>query len=75
MCVSALFVLFSALLWTAPESISVNVARRKKEGDIYSFGIVISDIINRLPPFSVYSQYRPRGKCYSPLKLFYVGCA
>ncbi|XP_057293671.1 atrial natriuretic peptide receptor 1-like [Hydractinia symbiolongicarpus] len=52
--------IYTSLLWTAPESISVNVARRKKEGDIYSFGIIVSDIINRLPPFSVYSQYRPR---------------
>ena len=32
-----------------------------KEGDIYSFGIIMSEIINRGKPFDSYAQYTARG--------------
>ena len=39
------------LLWTAPENLTLPV-RSSKAGDVYSFGIIVSEIINRLPPYS-----------------------
>ncbi|XP_057293678.1 retinal guanylyl cyclase 2-like [Hydractinia symbiolongicarpus] len=51
---------YEALLWTAPENINYQKPKMSKEGDVYSFGIIMSEIINRLPPFSTYAQYKTR---------------
>lgn len=46
------------LLWTAPEHISSGaksldrIGRCTKKSDIYSFGIIVAEIISRRPPFS-----------------------
>jgi len=50
-----------ALLWTSPENINFPYPRMTKEGDIYGFGIIMSEIINRGTPFDSYSQYTARG--------------
>ena len=39
------------LLWTSPENLTLPVTS-SKAGDVYSFGVIVSEIINRLPPYS-----------------------
>ena len=65
---------YEALLWTSPENI--NFPRKiSQAGDIYSFGIIISEVINRQAPFSVFDDMRPsdlihyvRKRCIPPFR-------
>ncbi|KAF1768995.1 hypothetical protein GCK72_000808 [Caenorhabditis remanei] len=41
------------LLWTAPEVLRNEMSERKPDGDIYSFGIICSEIITRTSPFDM----------------------
>ena len=66
---------YKALLWTAPESILQESNRRTKCGDIYSFGIIMSEIINRVEPFASYKTYSAKNivhfihkRCIPPLR-------
>ena len=65
---------YEALLWTAPENINFprNVSQA---GDVYSFGIIISEVINRMAPFSAFDDMRPsdlihfvRKRCIPPFR-------
>uniref|UniRef100_A0A1I7TNY8 Guanylate cyclase n=2 Tax=Caenorhabditis tropicalis TaxID=1561998 RepID=A0A1I7TNY8_9PELO len=41
------------MLWTSPELLRDEMAERTKEADIYSFGIICSEIITRSSPFDM----------------------
>ena len=49
-----------ALLWTAPENIGPPV-KSTRPGDVYSFGIIMSEVINRSAPFGSYDGFKARG--------------
>ena len=49
------------MLWTAPECIGLELTEMTKENDVYSFGIIMSEIINRVAPYSTFVQYSARG--------------
>lgn len=57
-----IFVSLIALLWTAPENIQYPYPKKSKEGDIYSFGIILAEIINRSQGFASFKNYTSRGK-------------
>ena len=59
---------FSNMLWSAPEHIRLNLAYGSepvkppsKPGDIYSFGIIIQEVILRIPPFGMYGAMNHEG--------------
>lgn len=52
--------IYEALLWTAPENIQYPIPKKSKEGDIYSFGIILAEIINRSQGFSSFKNYTSR---------------
>ncbi|CAJ0950103.1 unnamed protein product, partial [Mesorhabditis belari] len=41
------------LLWTAPEHLRQPEAARTTEGDVYSYGIICSEIVMRTPPWDI----------------------
>ncbi|XP_012566685.2 atrial natriuretic peptide receptor 1 isoform X1 [Hydra vulgaris] len=49
---------YESLLWTAPENINIP-QKVSKAGDVYSFGIIIAEIINRKAPYYEHSELRP----------------
>ena len=53
--------LIKGLLWKAPELLSVTVNKKSKQGDVYAFGIILSEIITRTLPYENYG-YPPKGK-------------
>lgn len=65
---------YEALLWTAPENINFP-KKENRTGDVYSFAIIISEVINRQPPFSAFDDMRPsdiihyvRKRCIPPFR-------
>lgn len=65
---------YEALLWTAPENINFP-KKETRSGDVYSFAILTSEIINRQPPFSAFDDMRPsdvihyiRKRCIPPFR-------
>ncbi len=55
-----LFLLFYLeLLWTAPELLSRS-ERKTKAGDVYSFGIILAEIMSREDPYAE-TQMDPKG--------------
>lgn len=57
---------FSELLWIAPELLPLTVTPgipATQKGDVYSFGIILEEIIMRGGPFEVARQFlEPQGK-------------
>ena len=56
------FILFSDMLWCAPEHIIDGDMdnRGSQKGDVYSYGIILQEIANRKPPYSMY-PFEPQG--------------
>ena len=56
------FLLFSDMLWCAPEHIIDGEMdnRGSQKGDVYSYGIILQEIANRKPPYSMY-PFAPQG--------------
>ena len=63
-----MLVYFLGLLWTAPELLSLTVKNKSKLGDVYAYGIILSEIITRTLPYENYG-YPPKGiwKCFHQL--------
>ena len=60
------FSLVIELLWQAPELLKSTSSddkdeNKSKEGDIYSFGIILSEIITREDPYADY-EMEPKGQ-------------
>lgn len=55
-------VIFSDMLWCAPEHIIDGEMdnRGSQKGDVYSYGIILQEIANRKPPYSMY-PFEPQG--------------
>ncbi|KAI6230201.1 Guanylate cyclase [Aphelenchoides fujianensis] len=51
------------LLWTAPELLRDNQFVGSKSGDVYSFAIIASEILNMKPPFESEQKLDVEGKC------------
>lgn len=62
-CTLTFDLLMSGLLWTAPELLRMErpPAAGTQKGDIYSFGIVLYEIVNRNGPYSD-CHYTPQGE-------------
>ena len=58
----------STLLWTAPERLQDPFDFPTQEGDVYSFGIILSEIIMRERPFQS-EHMEPEGKNFVALYL------
>jgi len=50
---------YKRLLWKAPELLSLTVNKKSKQGDVYGFGIILSEIITRTLPYENYG-YPPK---------------
>lgn len=50
------------MLWCAPEHIIDGEMdnRGSQKGDVYSYGIILQEIANRKPPYSMY-PFEPQG--------------
>lgn len=71
---------FTDLLWTAPELLrSANLRRRGTFcGDVYSFSIVVQEVVSRSTPFCMLDM-PPKGECsldnlFPPLCVFLTCC-
>ena len=58
------------MFWTAPELItdisSGQKKKKTKEGDVYSYGIIMSEIVNREDPYAEYvGEIEIQGGFYS----------
>ena len=61
MPLTALSLFFLELLWVAPELIKdYNCTGKSKEGDVYSYGIILSEILSREDPYAEY-EMEPQG--------------
>lgn len=58
------------LLWTSPEILRLKVAPQPdlvKKGDVYSFGIILHEIIERKGPFYLREAFTAKGECFNLL--------
>ena len=51
------------MLWKPPELLSVTVDKKSKPGDVYAFGIILSEIITRTLPYENYG-YPAKGTLF-----------
>lgn len=49
------------LLWTAPEHLDNIKFPRSKEGDVFSYGIILQEIITRGYPYSMFEDLTAKG--------------
>lgn len=61
--------MFEGLLWTAPELLRVSDYARagSDKGDVYSFGIILQELVTKKSPFARGYQ-KPKGKVKVMLK-------
>ena len=61
------------MLWKPPELLSVTVDKKSKPGDVYAFGIILSEIITRTLPYENYG-YPAKGTLFfcNNVGLFYL---
>eukprot|EP00111_Clytia_hemisphaerica_P007974 TCONS_00023167-protein len=62
------------LLWTAPENLTLP-EKMSRAGDVFSFGIIVSEIINQQPPYTEREEMQPheiihyiRKRCIPPFR-------
>ena len=56
-------VFLSDALWTAPEHIFNENFPRSQQGDLFSYGIVLSEILTRGLPYSMFEDLSAKSKC------------
>lgn len=44
------------MLWKAPELLADDAPDKSKEGDVYSYGIILSEILTREDPYADYNM-------------------
>lgn len=54
---------FADNLWTAPELIFNDQVPRSQAGDVYSYGIILSEIVTRGLPFSMFEDLSAQSMC------------
>ena len=59
-----MFPLLSDLLWTSPELLrdTTNTQTGSREGDVYSFGIILHELFYRMGPFSGHGNLTVKGQ-------------
>lgn len=55
---------FADSLWTAPEHIFNDQFPRSQAGDVFSYGIILSEIVTRGLPYSMFEDLSVRSMCY-----------
>lgn len=69
-CFPTLFNFLSELFWTAPEFLGEDVSVRcSQPGDVYSYGIILSELLNREEPYSSLCM-EPRGKFLNHCEIY-----
>ena len=53
----------SDALWTAPEHIFNENFPRSQQGDLFSYGIILSEILTRALPYSMFEDLSAKSKC------------
>jgi len=48
-------------LWTAPELLRVGQAQKTQKGDVYSFAIIVQEIVYRKGVFYIENELSPQG--------------
>lgn len=59
---------FNALLWTAPEHIVSIKFPFSQHGDVYSYGVILSEIITRSYPYSMFDNMKAKDIIFRVMK-------
>ena len=57
--------IFLALLWTAPEHICNLKYQYSQPGDVYSYGIILQEIITREYPYHMFENMTAKGNYFN----------
>ena len=60
-----LVLLVTELMWTAPEHLEEFAARRSQSGDVFSYGIILHEILVRNLPYATFESVNPKGESAS----------